>query len=314
MTKNPEQEMGLVPQEEISLKGVPSQPSLVLSEDHVESVMANINLLTAKFSEWLVEDEDYTVRLFPGQKKPALLDPGATKLRSFFRAYPKHRVLERVVETEEGEERIRYVVEATLYHINGVPVASGVGSCSSDEKRYKYRWINEDDLRKVYGFEDEDLQKLKSRGQGGRRQLYVKNPEILDLDNTLLKMAAKRAEVDATLMLPGVSSIFTQDVGKRAGKKGHECKKVSANRTDKGPMLRSGSRVDLNIIEYNLKAIDVGEDTVGCWEDTDSFIVEPERDLSDDEHYKISGMMETLGAVWEEKGRRGWWRIDKRTR
>ena len=311
MTKNPEQEMGLVPQEELSLKGVPPQPSLVLSEDHVESVMANINLLTAKFSEWLVEDEDYTVRLFPGQKKPALLDPGATKLRSFFRVHPKHRVLERMVETGEGEERIRYVVEATLYHINGVPVASGVGSCSSDEKRYKYRWINEDDLRRVYSFEDEDLKKLKSRGQGGRRQLYVRNPEILDLDNTLLKMAAKRAEVDATLMLPGVSSIFTQDVGKRRSNERNERKRVPAQQTGKASTLRPGIRVDLNVIKYNLKAIDVDEDTVGSWEDTDYFIVEPERDLSDDEHYKISGMLETMGAVWEEKGRRGRWRIEK---
>jgi hypothetical protein len=216
-----------------------------------------------------------------------------------------------VVETEEGEERIRYVVEATLYHINGVPVASGVGSCSSDEKRYKYRWINEEDLRKVYSFEDEDLQKLKSRRRGGRRQLYVRNPEILDLDNTLLKMAAKRAEVDATLMLPGVSSIFTQDVGRRTGKGRNGCKKATAQRTSKGPVLKQGNRVDLNVIEYNLKAIDVDEDTVGCWEDTDSFIVEPARDLSDDEHYQISGMLETLGAVWEEKGRRGWWKIEK---
>ena len=40
----------------------------------------------------------------------------------------------------------------------------------------------------------------------------IRNPDLLDLDNTILKMASKRAEVDATLSLPGVSGVFTQDI------------------------------------------------------------------------------------------------------
>ena len=40
----------------------------------------------------------------------------------------------------------------------------------------------------------------------------VKNPDIADLANTILKMADKRALIAATLIATGMSEYFTQDV------------------------------------------------------------------------------------------------------
>ena len=70
-------------------------------------------------------------------------------------------------------------------------------------------------------------------------------------------------------------------------------------------------RVNLGVIAYNLKALGFGEDDVGVFEEEDAYVVEPVRDLREVEHYKISGTLEPMGAVWEEVGYRGRWRITK---
>ena len=70
-------------------------------------------------------------------------------------------------------------------------------------------------------------------------------------------------------------------------------------------------KVNLGIIAYNLKALGYGENDVGVFEEEDGYIVEPARNLSDVEYYKISGTLEPMGATWEEVGYRGRWRIPK---
>jgi hypothetical protein len=40
----------------------------------------------------------------------------------------------------------------------------------------------------------------------------VENPDIADVYNTVLKMAKKRAQVDATLTAVGASDLLTQDL------------------------------------------------------------------------------------------------------
>jgi len=71
-------------------------------------------------------------------------------------------------------------------------------------------------------------------------------------------------------------------------------------------------KVNLDIIAYNLKALGFGEDDIKVYEEEDGYTVEPIRDLSDVEHYKISGTLEPMGATWEEVGYRGIWRIPKK--
>jgi len=151
-------------------------------------------------------------------------DSGAVVIMNVFRCYPEIIVLEHAVESDEKGEKIRYVIK-TVLRLRGVEtkVSEGVGSATTDEVKYKYRWMEESILKEDYGFSDEELEKLKSRFKSKKenekwvkvREYQVRNPEILDLDNTILKMAAKRSLVDAVMGLPGVSRVFTQDLGER---------------------------------------------------------------------------------------------------
>jgi len=198
----------------------PADPdrSLVLSSMHTDIVMGNIETLTQGFKSWMTENVDYTRDLYDrNQGKPALLDPGPFKMMNFFRVRPKHEVLMVEVTREPGEELVKYVVAAKLvHHVTGHVLAEGVGSCCTDEKKYQYRWLTQSRLRNEQGFSDEEVgglpfKELPGRS-GGRFKVYrFRNPEILDLDNTILKMAAKRAEMDAALQLPGVAAVFSQD-------------------------------------------------------------------------------------------------------
>lgn len=204
---------------EIALREASGQ--LVLSKETVDNYMANMELLSSKFKDWLKPDIDYTTKLFSKGRahKPTLLDPGASKLIGFFRTRARHRVLEHFHEEKEGEESIRYVVAAEIVTQTGdLVVGEGVGSCSSEEVKYQYRWFFQSELEDM-GFEKAQIETLPKREIDtvrGKAFMYkIRNPEIPDLDNTILKMAAKRSEVDGALQLPGVGEVFTQDIGSR---------------------------------------------------------------------------------------------------
>jgi len=198
----------------------PADPdrSLVLSSSHIDIVMGNIETLTQGFKSWMTENVDYTKDLYGrNQGKPALLDPGTFKMMNFFRVRPSHEVLAAEVIREPGETLVKYVVAAKLvHHVTGYVLAEGVGSCSTDEKKYQYRWLTQSRLKNEHGFSDEEVEGLPFKElpgrSGGRFKVYrIRNPEILDLDNTILKMASKRAEMDAALQLPGVAAVFAQE-------------------------------------------------------------------------------------------------------
>jgi len=77
-----------------------------------------------------------------------------------------------------------------LRHIGtGVVWATGVGSCATTESKYRYRY--------------EYPNGHKTR---------VENKDIADVYNTCLKMAKKRAQIDATLTALSCSHLFTQDL------------------------------------------------------------------------------------------------------
>ncbi len=126
------------------------------------------------------EGEHYGI--IPGTKKPSLLKSGAEKLCFTFRLAPKFRINEK----DLGNGHREYVVECVLKNMNtGMVVGTGVGSCSTMEKKYRYRYMS------------------------GKQ---VDNPDIADVYNTVLKIAKKRAHVDATITACAASDIFTQDV------------------------------------------------------------------------------------------------------
>lgn len=105
--------------------------------------------------------------------KPTLLKAGAEKLVSTFRLAPKY---EEIAGSKEEDNFLSYKIRCDLIHIpTGNFVGSGLGTCNSKEKKY-----------------------IKA--------------SPWDIQNTLYKMACKRALVAATLNATAASDIFTQDI------------------------------------------------------------------------------------------------------
>ena len=118
------------------------------------------------------EGEDYGV--IPGGNKPTLFKPGAEKLNAVFGLSPMVEVSNRVEDWDNGF--VAYEMKVTLLNKRtGGVEAEGIGSCNSRERRYK-------------------------------------NQDAAGIANTVLKMAKKRALVDATLSATRASGMFTQDL------------------------------------------------------------------------------------------------------
>lgn len=168
-------------------------------------IRANVNRIQEVMKAVMKKDVHYGV--IPGTPKPTLYKPGAEVLATTFRLAPEYRV-----EDLSGPDYVKYRVTCRLTHqTTGYVMGDGMGSCSSLEDKYKWR-------RPVCPEEFEetpaDRKRIKfARGQGGK---VYKNQQVrteqADLDNTILKMACKRAFVAAVLNVTAASDIFSQDV------------------------------------------------------------------------------------------------------
>lgn len=122
-----------------------------------------------------------------GEKK-VLLKAGAEKLVLLFRFAPTYKV--KTVYFPDNPGHREYSIKCILTNINtGKLWAEGLGSCSTMESRYRYRY------RYV-------------NGSSGK----IENPDIADTYNTVMKIAKKRALVDAVITATATSDIFTQDL------------------------------------------------------------------------------------------------------
>lgn len=176
----------------------------------------------------MVEGSDYGK--IPGTDKPTLLKPGAEKLLDLFRCTPEFMLMEKVEDFERGF--FHYVFRArVIFRQTNTVVAEGYGSANAKEGRY--RWRNADLMcpncnkptiikgKQEYGggwvcFKkkggcnskfDDDATEIVGQPRG-----KVENDDICTLANTILKMAKKRALVDAAIALARCSDLFTQDV------------------------------------------------------------------------------------------------------
>jgi uncharacterized protein (DUF3820 family) len=116
--------------------------------------------------------ENHDYGVIPGTPKPTLFKPGAEKILMMFGVTSEYEVTERVQDYEKGF--FAFTVKCLIFK-NGLKITEGVGHCNTKEKKY----INQDPFT---------------------------------LANTCLKMAKKRAQIDATLTLASLSEIFTQDI------------------------------------------------------------------------------------------------------
>jgi hypothetical protein len=144
------------------------------------------NALTRLFEAMLVKGIDYD--RIPGTDRPTLLKPGAEMICKIFKlGQGKADVLGKNEDWEAGI--FSYTIGMPLIHLDsGAQVAYGIGAANSKEKRYRYRNLTVDG-----------------------KKMQIENPDPADLQNTLIKMANKRAFVDAILKATGASRMFTQD-------------------------------------------------------------------------------------------------------
>lgn len=168
--------------------------------ESIANTMNKIAQMQAVVQKTLKNGQDYGE--IPGTNKPTLLKPGGEKICMLFGLNPEYEFLQTTEDYEK--EFFSYNIKCTLYR-NGQAVAQGVGSCNSKEK--KYRFINVDEVPENYiGYQEEITDKY------GRTKFKINNTDICTLVNTILKMAKKRAFIDAVLQVASLSEVFTQDI------------------------------------------------------------------------------------------------------
>jgi ssDNA-binding Zn-finger/Zn-ribbon topoisomerase 1 len=176
---------------------------------------------------------DYGV--IPGTEKKTLYKPGAEKLCTLFglswRLIPVDQVMDWTGKEHDGEPFFWFSYRCQLQH-GGIFVGESEGSCSSWEKKYRYRQGE----RKCPTCGKAAIIKGKAEYGGGwlcfakkggcnakftaddkriteQAVGQIKNPDIHDLVNTIQKMAEKRAFVGSTVLAVNASEFFSGDIG-----------------------------------------------------------------------------------------------------
>jgi hypothetical protein len=167
-------------------------------------VRQHVNLIQEVMQAVMKKDTHYGV--IPGCQKPSLYKPGAEVLGATFRIAPSYKI-----EDLSSERSIRYRVTCIGTHqTTGIVMGEGVGECSSDEEKYRWRKSVCDD---EFNATPENMRREKfGKGRDGIYRVKQIRTEPADAANTILKMAAKRAQVAMTLNVTAASDIFAQDI------------------------------------------------------------------------------------------------------
>jgi hypothetical protein len=116
--------------------------------------------------------QNHDYGIVPGTDKPTLLKPGAEKILMMMGLRSEFEIVDSTRDFEDGF--FQYQVRCKLFK-GELLITEGLGSCNTKERKYA-----------------------------------KKDP--FSIDNTVLKMAKKRALIDATLLVASLSDIFTQDL------------------------------------------------------------------------------------------------------
>lgn len=139
----------------------------------LEEARQRISLLQEFVRDMMIPGQDYGI--IPKCDKPSLFKPGAEKLCDIFGFSKQVDVINRIEDWSTGLFHY-YEVKAILTNKRtGLIEAEGVGSCNSNEKKYSTH-------------------------------------HVYSIANTILKMAKKRAFIDAVLSATRTSGLFSQDL------------------------------------------------------------------------------------------------------
>lgn len=203
-----------------------------------EQFTRNLELLKksverAKLMQQALLEEGVDYGTVPGINRPFLHKPGAEKFEKAY-GYALSYAVERKVGDGDKTPELEYIVHAKVHlgDTDGPVVGEGLGSCNTHETKYRYRQAKHTcpDCQKETVIKGRADGKLKGKwwcatGQGGCGHTFapddkrlteqvvgqVENENPYDLANTILKMARKRAGVDAILTATGTSGLFSQD-------------------------------------------------------------------------------------------------------
>jgi hypothetical protein len=212
--------------EEIGTEVVRASSLAVMPAVEARELVGRLAVISDAMHNAMQRDVDYGV--IPGTNKPALLKPGAEKLSVLFQLD-----VQLVNEKVWGPgDHLTVMSQATVHHApTGLRLGFGEGLCTTKEKKYAVRkqervcptceapavikgkaeygggwlcWKKRDGCGAKFRDGDEAIE---SQEVG-----TIENPDLPDLWNTVVKMAEKRARVDAVLAVTGASALFTQDV------------------------------------------------------------------------------------------------------
>ncbi len=152
--------------------------------------------------------------VIPGCEKPTLYKAGSEVLLTTFQVSVSPTVEDL---STEDEARFRVFTQGT-YRGDGTHVGTGIGECSSNEEKYKWRkavcdeeWEETPENRRREKWFKGKWNKSARKFDDPYKVKQVRT-EIADVSNTVLKMAKKRSQIDLTLTSTAASDIFTQDV------------------------------------------------------------------------------------------------------
>ena len=191
---------------------------------------ARLKEFQAFVAEYLVEGINDDYGKIPGTPKATLLKPGADKLCELYGLADTYTILEKTADWDR--DLFEYEILCRLINKrDGSIVSEGMGCCNSFEGKYRWR-----DSKRVcprcgqeaiikgkeeYGgggvcFEKKGgcKAKFKDGDQAIEGQTIgrVENDDVATMKNTIMKMAKKRAKIDAVISATRSSGIFTQDV------------------------------------------------------------------------------------------------------
>lgn len=219
--------------------------------DEVANQVKKVKILQGIIKKVLTPNHDYGT--IPGcGNKPTLLKPGAEKILTAFGLQSSYEL---VKSTEDFNNNgfFAYTVKCIIYS-GGNPITEGLGHANSKENKWAWKWVKENDIPSELA-----IQNLPTKTDKWNNVLYRIPEDCNSKANTILKMAKKRAQVDAVLSVASLSEIFTQDFddlptdenpAQNAVEKAKEKAKTTAS---KFVCSKCGETINATVNEYSIK-------------------------------------------------------------
>jgi len=194
-------------------------PAILRPEMPIDELLAYQNQMSEMITRALEKDRDFGV--IPGTKKPTLLKPGAERIAMAFGVYPEYSVSESTVNHDFENAATVWENASEKKPANWEELkAAGKGrNRKDDDGTWHWQTPSTVIVKGLYTYRVRTILRKRGTdaivgtGEGECSSLeskYQNRPR--DMQNTILKMAQKRAFVAAVLNTFALSDRFTQDV------------------------------------------------------------------------------------------------------